>query len=93
MEPTMLIVLVVYVAVLVVFGYFVIIRPGKKRKSRREELLSGLKPGDLVLTTSGFYGEVVSVHDDTVIVEFGDNKNCRIPMKKDAIEQVEHAEA
>ena len=30
--------------------------------------------------------------DDTVIVEFGNNKNCRIPMKKEAIIEVENAE-
>ena len=29
--------------------------------------------------------------DDTVIVEFGNNKNCRIPMQKQAIVQVEKA--
>ena len=54
-------------------------------------MLSYLEPGDFVLTTSGFYGEVVDVQDDTVVVEFGSNKNCRIAMKKDAIEQVEKA--
>ena len=27
--------------------------------------------------------------DDTVIVEFGNNKNCRIPMQKAAIAQLE----
>ncbi len=31
--------------------------------------------------------------DDTVIVEFGNNKNCRIPMQKTAIVQVEKAQA
>ena len=31
--------------------------------------------------------------DDTVIVEFGSNKNCRIPMQKSAIVQIEKAEA
>ena len=30
--------------------------------------------------------------DDTVIVEFGSNKNCRIPMTKNAIAQVEKPE-
>ena len=30
--------------------------------------------------------------DNVVIVEFGNNKNCRIPMKKDAIVEVQKAE-
>ena len=33
------------------------------------------------------------ITDDTVIVEFGSNKNCRIPMQKSAIVQIEKAEA
>ena len=42
-----------------------------------------------VLTTSGFYGVIIDMTDDTVIVEFGNNKNCRIPMQKAAIAQLE----
>ena len=53
------------------------------------EMLSALETGDVVLTTSGFYGVVIDITDDTVIVEFGNNKNCRIPMAKSAIAQVE----
>ena len=45
--------------------------------------------GDSVLTTAGFYGVIIDMTDDTVIVEFGNNKNCRIPMQKSAIVQVE----
>ena len=43
--------------------------------------------------TSGFYGVVIDITDDTLIVEFGSNKNCRIPMKKAAIAQIEKANA
>ena len=49
--------------------------------------------GDSILTTSGFYGMVIDVQDDMVIVEFGNNKNCRIPMQKTAIVDVEKADA
>ena len=34
----------------------------------------------------------LAVGDSVVIVEFGNNKNCRIPMKKSAIAEVEKAE-
>ena len=54
-------------------------------------MLSNLETGDCVLTTSGFYGIIIDITDDTVIVEFGNNKNCRIPMEKSAISQVEKA--
>lgn len=52
-------------------------------------MINSMEKGDSVLTTSGFYGVVIDITDDTVIVEFGSNKNCRIPMQKSAIVQIE----
>ena len=52
-------------------------------------MLSSVAVGDTVLTSSGFYGVIIDMTDDTVIVEFGGNKNCRIPMQKTAIVQIE----
>jgi preprotein translocase subunit YajC len=46
-----------------------------------------------VLTTSGFYGVVIDITDDTIIVEFGSNKNCRIPMQKSAVAKIEKPDA
>mgnify|MGYP003301421463 CR=1 FL=1 len=37
--------------------------------------------------------DTADISDDTVIVEFGNNKNCRIPMQKSAITQVEKPSA
>ncbi|MBO4373944.1 MAG: preprotein translocase subunit YajC [Lachnospiraceae bacterium] len=84
--------MVLYVVAIGAFLYLVMIRPQKKEQNRMKELLSGLEVGDSVLTTSGFYGVIIDISDDTVIVEFGNNKNCRIPMKKEAITQIEKAE-
>ncbi len=72
--------------------YFMAIRPQQKEKKKLQELLSSVAIGDSVLTTSGFYGVIIDMTDDTVIVEFGNNKNCRIPMQKQAIVQVEKPE-
>ena len=73
--------------------YLIAFRPQKKEKKRHEELLASVAVGDTVLTSSGFYGVIIDMTDDTVIVEFGSNKNCRIPMQKAAIVQVEKPEA
>ena len=72
--------------------YFVAIRPQNKEKKKMAELLASVAVGDTVLTSSGFYGVVIDMTDDTVIVEFGNNKNCRIPMQKAAIADLEKAE-
>ena len=69
--------------------YFMAYRPQQKQKKEQEALLSSIAVGDSVLTTSGFYGVIIDMTEDTVIVEFGNNKNCRIPMQKSAIVQIE----
>lgn len=83
---------VLYIAVIFGFMYFIAIRPQKKEKKRQQEMLSGIAVGDSVLTTSGFYGVIIDMTEDTVIVEFGNNKNCRIPMQKSAVVEVEKPE-
>ena len=55
----------------------------------KQEIMDSMKIGDYVLTTSGFYGVLIDISEDDVIVEFGNNKNCRISMQKKAIAQVE----
>ncbi|MBO5209137.1 MAG: preprotein translocase subunit YajC [Lachnospiraceae bacterium] len=87
------IIMIVYIVLIVAFMYFVMIRPQKKEQKRMAAMLAELAVGDSVLTNSGFYGIVIDITDDTVIIEFGNNKNCRIPMQKSAIAQIEKADA
>ena len=85
-------VLIVYVVLIAAMMYFMIIKPQKKQKKQQQELMASMAIGDSVLTTAGFYGVIIDMTDDTVIVEFGNNKNCRIPMQKAAIVQIEKPE-
>ena len=79
----------------VCFGlmYFLTIRPQKKKEEELKQMMETLEVGDSVLTTSGFYGVLIDISDEDVIVEFGSNKNCRIPMQKAAISYLEKAES
>ena len=88
-----LIMIVGYMVIIIGVMYFVAIRPQKKEQKKQSQMLSALEVGDIVLTTSGFYGTVIDITDDTVIVEFGNNKNCRIPMQKSAIVESEKPDA
>lgn len=81
---------IVMIVIFIALFYFMAIRPQKKQQKKQEELMASLAIGDSVLTTAGFYGMVIDVvNDDVIIVEFGNNKNCRIPMQKRAIVEVE----
>ena len=82
---------VVYAAVIGVF-YFLFMRPQRKEQKQKAQILAALAVGDSVRTTGGFIGTVIDINDDMVIVEFGNNKNCRIPMVKEAIVEVEKPE-
>ena len=85
------IIIAIYV-VLFGFLYFVMIRPQRKEQKQKAQTLAALAVGDSVRTTGGFIGTVIDINDDMVIVEFGNNKNCRIPMVKEAIVEVEKPE-
>ena len=86
--------MIVWVIIIIAFMYFVTIRPQKKKDEQMKQLMSSLEVGDSVLTTSGFYGVIVdTVDDSTIIVEFGNDKHCRIPMEKSAVTAVEKANA
>ena len=73
--------------------WFLLMRPQKKEQKRLQAMLSTMEVGDTALTTSGFYGVIIDITDDDVIVEFGNNKNSRIPMQKSAIAQIEKPNA
>lgn len=86
-----LIITLVYIVIFGVGIYFLMIRPQKKQQAKLQAMQNSVEIGDSVLTTAGFYGVVIGVEDDTVVVEFGNNKNCRIPMQKASIVEVEKA--
>ena len=83
--------LIVWIVIFFVIMYFMMIRPQRKEQKKKEMMLNEMAVGDTVLTTSGFYGTLIDIADDTV-VEFGNNKNCRIPMQREAVAAVEKPE-
>ncbi len=84
-----LMMILMYVILFGALMYFMVMRPQKKEQKRVSAMLSSMEVGDVVVTTSGFYGVLIDITDEDVIVEFGSNRNCRIPMKKSAIQEVE----
>ena len=78
---------ILYIVLLGGMLYFMAIRPQKKEKQRQKELLESVAVGDTILTSSGFYGVIIDMTDDTVIVEFGNNKTAvflcrRLPLSR-----------
>lgn len=84
--------MILYIVFMVLIFYFFMIRPSKKEQKKMNDMISAVEIGDVVLTKAGFYGVIIDITEEDVIVEFGSNKNCRIPMQKSAIIQVEKPE-
>lgn len=87
--------LITWVIILVVFFgvmYFMSIRPQKKYEEEKKKMIAALKVGDSIKTSSGFYGVVLGIEEDVVIVEFGNDRHCRIPMDINSIEEVDKAD-
>ena len=82
---------IVWMVVLFGIMYFLMLRPQKIEQKRLQAMLNDMEVGDSIVTTGGFYGVVIDMTEEDVIVEFGNNKNCRIPMRKQAIAEVEKA--
>ena len=71
---------------LIVIMYYVMIRPQMRRQKEQAKLVSSLKTGDRVVTTSGIHGLISNVKDTTVIVKVADN--VKLEMEKTAVTNV-----
>ena len=71
-QPSFLIQMAPLIFLFVIF-YFLLIRPQQKRKKAHEKLVSSVKTGDKVVTSSGIHGIVANVKDKTILVKVADN--------------------
>ena len=58
----------IWIIVMLVALYFMMIRPQQKEAKRKNAMMAELAVGDTILTTSGFYGIVIDITEDTVMV-------------------------
>jgi preprotein translocase subunit YajC len=63
--------------------YFIILLPMRRQRKRVQDFQSGLKVGELVVTTSGIYGEVTKLQDKSVQLRIADK--VRIQVSRAAI--------
>ena len=70
--------------------YFLVILPQSRQRKKVQEMLSAIKNGDKVVTTSGIYGTINGMDGDTIILKIADNVKIRVA--RAAIAQVEASE-
>lgn len=75
----------------IVFMYFVLIRPQKKRQQQHQEMINSVKVGETITTSGGIVGKIINIKDDEVVVETSIERT-QIKIKKWAISDVEKLE-
>jgi len=58
--------------------YFIAIRPHRKQRKQREQMLNELKKGDKIITIGGIYGTIIEVEDDVIIVKVADQLHLKM---------------
>ena len=79
------------VAMVVVFGvffYFFMIRPQKKQEKEVNEMRNNLAVGDEITTIGGIIGKVVSIREETVLIETSHDRT-KIRLLRSAISKVD----
>src|SRR5450432_3091278 len=69
-----------------VIMYYVMLRPQMRRQKDQARLVSALKTGDRVVTSSGIHGLISNVKDTTVIVKVADN--VKLEIEKTHLEKI-----
>ena len=77
---------IILIVGLIVIFYFMLIRPQQKRMRQQMELIKSLRAGDDVMTSSGIYGIISEVEEDTVLMEVAEDVEIRVA--KSAIAKV-----
>lgn len=76
------------ILLIVVVMYFILIRPQRKRDKETQKMRNSLQVGDEVTTSGGIIGRVVSLREDTVVIETGSDRS-KIRVKRWAIQSNE----
>ena len=83
--------IILTVVMLVGFGlffYFFMIRPQKKQEKEINEMRNSLSVGDEITTIGGIIGKVISIRDETVLIETSHDRT-KIRLLKSAISKVD----
>lgn len=72
-----------WLVLLIALMYFMMIRPQQKQKKQRDQLLGSLKKGDEIITIGGIHGKIISLTDDSIVLEI--SHKVRITIQRTAV--------
>jgi preprotein translocase subunit YajC len=69
--------------ILIALMYFTVVKPQKRMKKQREEMLAALKVGDKIVTIGGIYGKITALKEATMKLEVA--PNVELKMQREAV--------
>ena len=57
------------IVLIVVLMYFIMIRPQRKKQKEEKKMRDNLQVGDEIVTIGGIYGRVISLKEETIVIE------------------------
>jgi preprotein translocase subunit YajC len=66
-----------FVLILAIF-YFIILLPSKRKQQKVQDFLDNLKVNDKVITTSGMFGQVMRLDEQSVQLQVADKVNIKV---------------
>ena len=63
------------IALMIVIMYFILIRPQRKKQKVEAKMRDNLQVGDEIVTIGGFVGKVVSMKEDSILIETGADRD------------------
>lgn len=79
---------IIMIVLLLALLYFLLYRPQKKQEKEKNEMMNNLAVGDEITTIGGIIGKIVSMKDETVLIET--SRDCtRIRILRSAISRVD----
>jgi preprotein translocase subunit YajC len=71
----------IFLVLMLALMWLIVILPQRRRQAAHQSLVTGLKPGDEVLTAGGLYGDVTEIGEDEVAVEIAPGVEVRVAMR------------
>ncbi len=79
--------MIIFLVLIFAVMYFLMIRPQKKQQKKDAEMRNNLSVGDDIITIGGIIGKIVTVKEDSVIIETGSDKS-KMRILRSAISRV-----
>jgi len=70
--------MIIFLVLIFAMMYFLMIRPQRRRQKEQQELLERIKKGEKVVTSSGIYGQIESISEDTIVLKLESGATMRV---------------